>query len=163
MLMELTRDESDDVLADQIVGRLGMIDDSTPYVVPIPYVYRDGDIYAHTAQGRKLNALRAHPEACFEVDDVSSIDQWRSVIAWGRFEQLLGAEAREGLDLLLDRFRPIFTESGKEHPGAQIGMLRTLDIPRSGAAGEELGRPGSSAVIYRIRLDTVTGRAGQPG
>lgn len=162
MLKELTRDEIDEVLAEQIVGRLGLIDDATPYVVPISYVYRDGDIYAHSAQGRKLNALRTHPDVCFEVDDVSSVDQWRSVIAWGRFEQLLGAEAREGLDVLLDRFRPFFAPSGTEHPGAEIGMLRTLDIPRSRMADAVVGRPGSSAVIYRIRLDTVSGRAEQP-
>ncbi|MDN4596814.1 pyridoxamine 5'-phosphate oxidase family protein [Leifsonia virtsii] len=162
MLMELTRDEIDDVLADQIVGRLGLVDGSTPYVVPISYAYRDGDIYAHSAQGRKLDALRSHPEVCFEVDDVSSVDDWRSVIAWGFFEQLVGADAREGLDILLDRFRPVFAEAGAEHPGAEIGMMRTLDIPRSASAGPDLGRPGSSAAVYRIRLETVTGRAERP-
>lgn len=67
MLMELTRDEIDDVLAGQIVGRLGLVDGSTPYVVPISYAYRDGDIYAHSAQGRKLDALRSHPEVVYRI------------------------------------------------------------------------------------------------
>jgi hypothetical protein len=41
-------------------------------------------------------------------------------------------------------------------------MMRTLDIPRSASAGSDLGRPGSSAAVYRIRLETVTGRAERP-
>ena len=162
MLTEMSRDEIDDVLAGQIVGRLGMVDGSTPYVVPISYAYRDGDIYAHSAQGRKLDALRAHPEVCFEVDDVTSVDEWRSVIAWGRFEQLVGAEAREGLDVLIDRFRPVSAASAGEHPGAEIGMMRALDIPRSPQAGAALGTPSASAAVFRVRVETVTGRAVRP-
>ncbi|WP_431218974.1 pyridoxamine 5'-phosphate oxidase family protein [Leifsonia xyli] len=159
MPRELTRDEIDDVLSEQTVGRLGLVDGSTPYVVPISYAYRDGDVYAHSAQGRKLDALRAHPEICFEVDDVVSIDEWTSVIAWGTFEQLLGSEAREGMDYLLDRFRPLAAASGTEHPGAQMGMRRTLDIPRLDDDRSGLGRPVNSAAIFRLRLHTITGRA----
>ena len=28
---------------------------------------RDGDIHAHSAQGRKLDALRSHPEAVYRI------------------------------------------------------------------------------------------------
>ena len=160
MPVELSRDEIDDLLASQVVGRLGLTDGDVPYVVPISYAYRDGDIYAHSAQGRKLEALRSHPEVCFEVDDVVSVDEWRSVIAWGSFEQLLGAEAREGLDVLLDRLRPPAEAGGGQHPGAEVGMVRTLDIPRTAVAGAELGRPNSAAAVFRVRLHTITGRAG---
>ncbi|WP_374008431.1 pyridoxamine 5'-phosphate oxidase family protein [Leifsonia sp. LS-T14] len=121
MPRDMTRDEIDDLLSEETVGRLGLIDDSIPYVVPISYAYRDGDVYAHSAPGRKLDALRAHPRICFEVDDAVSVDEWRSVIAWGTFEQLLGPEAREGLDYLLDRFRPPVASRGTEHPGAEMG------------------------------------------
>lgn len=159
MPVELSRDEIDDVLASQPVGRLGLTDGEVPYVVPIAYAYRDGDIYAHSAQGRKLDALRSHPEVCFEVDDVVSLDEWRSVIAWGTFEQLLGSEAREGLDVLLARLRPPAQASGSEHPGAEMGMVRTLDIPRLAEAEAELGRPNAAAAVFRLRLHTVTGRA----
>ena len=159
MPVELSRDEIDDLLASQLVGRLGLIEGEVPYVVPISYAYRDGDIYAHSAQGRKLDALRSHPEVCFEVDDVVSVDEWRSVIAWGTFEQLLGAEAREGLDVLLDRLRPPAGATDAEHPGAEVGMMRTLDIPRMAESDAELGRPNAAAAVFRLRLHKVTGRA----
>lgn len=162
MLTELSRDEIDDILTGQIVGRLGMVEGSTPYVVPISYAYRDGDIYAHSAQGRKLAALRAHPDVCFEVDDVTTVDDWCSVIGWGRFEQLVGADAREGLEVLVDRFRPVVADSAGEHPGAEIGMMRALNIPRSPTADAGLGTPSASAAVFRVRLETVTGRAERP-
>lgn len=160
MPVELSRDEIDDILASQLVGRLGLTDGEVPYVVPISYAYRDGGIYAHSAQGRKLDALRRHPEVCFEVDDVVSVDEWRSVIAWGTFEQLLGAEAREGLDVLRDRLRPVEESAGSAHPGAEVGMVRTLDIPRMPEAAADLGRPNAAAAVFRINLHTLTGRAG---
>lgn len=159
MPVELSRDEIDDLLANQLVGRLGLMDGDAPYVVPISYAYRDGDIYAHSAQGKKLDALRSHPEVCFEVDEVVSVDEWRSVIAWGTFEQLLGADAREGLDVLLDRLRPAAAGGASDHPGAQVGMVRTLDIPRMEEAHADLGRPNAAAAVFRLRLHTLTGRA----
>ncbi|MGH1548784.1 pyridoxamine 5'-phosphate oxidase family protein [Leifsonia poae] len=157
MPREMTSDEIEDLLEQQMVGRLGMIDGSVPYVVPISYAYREGDVYAHSAQGRKLSALRARPEVCFEVDAVDALDRWRSVIAWGTYEQLLGGAAREGLDILLERFRPATGATGTEHPGAELGMARVVDIPRMNTA--TLGRPDSAAAVFRIRLNIFTGRA----
>lgn len=106
MARELSEGEARGLLAAREVGRLGLVEDGLPYVVPIAYAYRDGSVYCHSAQGRKVSALRLHPEACFEVDEVDGIDRWRSVIAWGTYEQLLGAEAKAGLEVLLERFRP---------------------------------------------------------
>ena len=157
---EMTRDEIDDLFASQTVGRLGLVDGDAPYVVPISYAYRDGFLYGHSAQGRKLRALRSQPEVCFEIDDVESVDRWRSAIAWGRFEQLVGEEARRGLEILLERFRPLLpVGAGETHPDAEVGMARTLDIPRLPGAEADLGRPSSAAVVFRIRLHTLSGRS----
>ena len=158
MPTEMTRDEIDDLLAAALIGHLGMIDGELPYVVPISYAYRDGAVYCHSAQGRKVRALRAQAEVCFEVDEVDHIDRWRSVIAWGRFEQLLGSEAAHGLEILVDRFRPLVPATDDEHPGAQLGMMRTLDIPRLPEAQGQLGRPSAAAVVFRVTLHTLTGR-----
>ncbi|MGO4593793.1 hypothetical protein AB4Z18_08215 [Leifsonia sp. 2TAF2] len=69
------------------------------------------------------DALRRHPEVRFEVDDVVSVDERRSVIAWGTFEQLLGAEAWEGLDVLLDRLRPARESAGTAHRELKSGYV----------------------------------------
>lgn len=159
MPVELSREQIDEVLSGQLVGRLGLVEGAVPYVVPISYAYRDGMIYGHSAPGHKLSALRAGNEVCFEVDEVDSVDRWRSAITWGGFEQLVGAEAREGLDILLERFRPSMAATGSEHPGAEIGMLRTLDIPRMPDSGDGSTAPHQAAAVFRIRLHRLTGRA----
>lgn len=158
MPIEMSRAEIDELLATAVVGHLGMVDGDAPYVVPISYAYQDGAVYCHSAQGRKVQALRTHPGVCFQVDEFDHIDRWRSVIAWGRFEQLLGAEAVRGLDLLVDRFRPPAPATADDHPGAQLGMMRTLDIPRLPEARAQLGRPSTAAIVFRLALDTLTGR-----
>jgi nitroimidazol reductase NimA-like FMN-containing flavoprotein (pyridoxamine 5'-phosphate oxidase superfamily) len=158
MPTEMNRDEIDDLLNTALVGRLGMIDGDRPYVVPISYAYRDGAVYCHSAQGRKVQALRTQPEVCFEVDELDHIDRWRSVIAWGRFEQLVGADAQRAMELLVDRFRPLVPAAADGNQGAEVGMLRTLDIPRLAEAQATVGRPATAAVVFRVDLHTLTGR-----
>lgn len=158
MPVEMNRDEIDALLGVCLVGRLGLVDGEAPYVVPISYAYRDGAIYCHSAQGRKVRALRSHPEVCFEVDEMDHIDHWRSVIAWGRFEQLVGREAKRGMEILVDRFRPLVTATAEGAQGAELGMMRTLDIPRLAEAQAQVGRPSSAAVVFRVDLQTLTGR-----
>jgi nitroimidazol reductase NimA-like FMN-containing flavoprotein (pyridoxamine 5'-phosphate oxidase superfamily) len=156
MPAEMTRDEIEALLGSCLVGRLGLVDGELPYVVPVSYAYREGSIYCHSAQGRKVRALRSHPEVCFEVDEMDHIDRWRSVIAWGRFEQLVGAEAKRGMAILVDRYRPLaVTTDGRQ--GAELGMMRTLDIPR--LPGAQVGRPSTAAVVFRVELHTLTGRS----
>ncbi len=158
MPTEMNRDEIDDLLYSGLVGRLGMIDHGQPYVVPISYAYVDSAVYCHSAQGRKVQALRAQPEVCFEVDELEHIDRWRSVIAWGRFEQLVGAQAKRAMGLLVDRFRPLVPVAADGHQGAELGMMRTLDIPRLPGAQAMIGRPATAAVVFRVSLHTLTGR-----
>lgn len=159
MPIAMSDDDIREFLATQFVGRLGMLDGTRPYVVPISYAFRDGAVYCHSAQGLKVRSLRSHPEACFEVDEVISLERWRSVIAWGTFEQLIGADAKRGVEILLDRFRPLTaTGPSAAHPGAELGMMRTLDIPRLPEAHESIGQPGNAAVVFRLVLHEFSGR-----
>ena len=67
------RDELIQILTQCKVCRLGMVDDWTPYVVPVNFGYQfAGDtlhLYFHCAhEGRKIDILRQNPEVCFEMD-----------------------------------------------------------------------------------------------
>src|SRR5437870_7028643 len=48
----------------------------------------DERIYSHSLPGRKINALRSHPRACLQVDEMTDDLHWRSVIAFGNFEEI---------------------------------------------------------------------------
>ncbi|MEP6742375.1 MAG: pyridoxamine 5'-phosphate oxidase family protein, partial [bacterium] len=64
----LTEEEILELLNSARMGRLGCIDNNEPYVVPINYFFEAGVVYSHSLPGRKIDALRAHPLACLQVD-----------------------------------------------------------------------------------------------
>src|SRR5690349_3689996 len=100
MLGELTEQEIDLVLRNQRVGRIGCHADGVTYVVPVGYAYDGMAVYVLSAEGMKLNMMRANPRVCFEVEQVEHWANWQSVIAWGNFEELTDDDAESAMRLL---------------------------------------------------------------
>jgi len=134
-MIDLTRDEIDDLLREQVVARLGCHLDGLTYVVPVIYAYDGEAVYVASIEGQKVDMMRANPNVCFEVDTYGP-EGWRSVIAQGVFEELSQAEKPRALQLLRERF----TRDG-------VAPSRTP---------ETNGRP---SVCFRIAFRDVTGRA----
>jgi hypothetical protein len=147
MLGKLAPEEIEQLLASEITGRIGCHADGRTYVVPITYAYQSGHVYCHSAEGQKIRMMRNNPDVCFEVDRVEDIGNWRSAIAFGRFEELDGREALDAMDVLIARFAAI--ESAQDpHPSY---VLRAPEAE----SGRADGRP---IVLFRIRLAEKTGR-----
>lgn len=133
------------MLFKQIVGRIACHTPNFIYLVPISYAYDGKYVYAHSLEGTKLNIMRQNPTVCFEVDDVSDMANWQSVVAWGTFEELTTKEDRtKGLQILLNRKLPL-SSSVTTHLG------RTWPFSE-----DELD--DITGVIYRIALTKKTGR-----
>ena len=134
---ELSRGEIDEFLGGQRIARLGCHAGGATYVVPLIYAYADGAIVAVTTEGRKTAMLRENPRVCVEVDeyDADGRGSWRSVIGYGRYEELSGEAVEPALTLLRE------------------GFART--------SGRTAGpRPmGPNVVVLRITLEEVSGRA----
>lgn len=162
MSKEMNPAQIEEFLASEMVGRLGVIDEGRPYVIPISYAYRDGIVYCHSAQGRKIRAMRNNPDVCFEIDRAESLSDWTSVIAYGTFEQVLGQDAIAALGVLRERFAAPRVSHADTHPGAEMGVGLDPEIPRLDADAVDLGRPRNAALVYRIRLQTKTGRTERP-
>jgi nitroimidazol reductase NimA-like FMN-containing flavoprotein (pyridoxamine 5'-phosphate oxidase superfamily) len=137
-MKELLEEEARALLSDCRIGRLGCVDNGEPYVVPINYVLEDGTIYSHSLPGRKIDALRAHARACLQVDEIENDFNWRSVIAYGDFEEIRTAsERRSILSKLLARF-------------PQLTPVESVMAQDASAA---------DSVVFRIRIDRITGVA----
>jgi hypothetical protein len=98
--MNIRKLENTDTLAilrEGTLGRLGCIASGWPYVVPVNYYFDGQDIYIHTLPGKKIDALRATPRACLQVDEIEDSYNWRSVIAYGTFEEISNEETRENI------------------------------------------------------------------
>jgi nitroimidazol reductase NimA-like FMN-containing flavoprotein (pyridoxamine 5'-phosphate oxidase superfamily) len=131
----LSEEEGRALLSTRGIGRLGCVDNGEPYVVPINYVFDDGSVYSHSLPGRKIEALRAHPRACLQVDEIKNDFEWRSVIAFGNFEEIRVPNERSSiLGKLLARF-PLLTP------------VESVMTPET--------EPHS--VVFRIRIDRITG------
>jgi len=136
MFGELSAAEIERVLMDGQVGRLGITDGEQVYIFPVSYGYDGVYAYVVSRLGLKVRLMRAHPQVCFQVDDIKTPAQWRSVMAHGPFEELLEQSARD------EAFALIATQG-------------TALVPPSVAPfvdGPEV------IVVYRIRLQEKTGR-----
>jgi nitroimidazol reductase NimA-like FMN-containing flavoprotein (pyridoxamine 5'-phosphate oxidase superfamily) len=138
MTRTLSEVEARNLIAGGKIGRLGCVDKGEPYVVPINYVVEDGSIYSHSLPGRKIEVLRAHPRACLQVDEIENDLEWRSVIAYGNFEEIrVPSDRAFVLGKLLARF-PMLT-------------------PVESMIVEDAAAPDS--VAFRIRIDRISGVA----
>ena len=130
MIEELSPEESQKLLSEQRVARLGcVLKGGEPYVVPVNYLLKDGFILIHSLSGLKVEALRANPKACIQVDDIESFFKWRSVIGFGEFEEITDpAEREEFLSEIMARFpklTPVETViKHKESPPAEMVLFR---------------------------------------
>ncbi|MFI5386273.1 MAG: pyridoxamine 5'-phosphate oxidase family protein [Fimbriimonadales bacterium] len=143
MLGELNPAEVEQVLHAEALGRIGCHSEGKTYVVPVTYVYDGKRVICHSANGRKVRMMRQNPEVCFEVEQVDDLTNWRSVIAFGRYEELGGSDAAAGMGLLVDRLLPLMKgmAGSEEHSVTPHGM-----------------HPGESTVVFSIRLTERTGR-----
>ncbi len=131
----LSDEEARALLSHCGMGRLGCVVDGEPYVVPINYVFDGGSIYSHSLPGRKIEVLRAHRRACLQVDRIKSDFDWRSVIAYGDFEEIHAPNDRRSiLGKLLARF-PLLTP---------VESVTVSDAE-------------PTSIVFRIRVDRITG------
>ncbi|HYN25736.1 MAG TPA: pyridoxamine 5'-phosphate oxidase family protein [Pyrinomonadaceae bacterium] len=136
MTRVLSGSEAREVIKAGKVGRLGCIDKDEPYVVPINYLLDEGSIYSHSLPGRKIDAMRAHPRACLQVDHIDDDFHWRSAIAFGNYEQIESPRDRRAiLGKLLSRFPKL--------------------TPVESMIAQDAAAPDS--VVFRIIVDRITG------
>ncbi len=145
MLGQLKSIEIENLIANQLIARLGCYADGKMYVVPISYAYDGEFLYAISREGMKVDMMRKNPNVCLQIDNMNFMDNWQSVITWGRFEELMPGEKRiEALRKLMNRMLPIITsEMVRISPQWPFPMEEPENI---------------EGVVYRIRILEKTGR-----
>jgi len=147
MLGILSKEAGKDVLRANIIGRIGCNDGTRTYIVPVQYVFDGKDIYSHGAERMKIHIMRKNPAVCFEADQIHHLNNWKSVIAWGKYEELKSEYARyNAISLFSKHF-------------LQLKISKTAMLPQIGIDNEF---PFSAAhirpVIFRIIIEDLTGR-----
>jgi len=145
MLGQLTDQQIKNLLSSQVVGRLGSTDGKQPYIVPVTYTYDGEYLYGQTNEGTKLKMLRKNSKVCFEVDTMTDMRNWQSVVVFGEFEELKYAEANKARDILFGRVFSLMTSS-------------TIHAHEHGVTGEIEDNNRVKYIMYRIKINKMTGR-----
>lgn len=140
---ELLREESEQLLARNHVGRIAFTFHDRVDIEPIHYVFDSEWIYGRTGPGKKLDTLAHNRWVAFEVDEVKGFFDWRSVVVKGAFYHI-------------DPDAPTQRDAAYERG---IERLRSI-IPETLSEGDPAPTRRS---VFRIHLDEVTGREASTG
>ncbi len=145
MLGQLNEIQINNILTSQVLGRLACTDGKQPYVVPVTYTYDGEYIYGQSNEGLKINILRKNPNVCFEVDTLINMRDWKSVIVYGKFEELKNKEAEKAREILFNRVFPLMTSS----------TIHTFEHEVNDKVDDSTR---VKYMMYRIKIEKITGR-----
>jgi nitroimidazol reductase NimA-like FMN-containing flavoprotein (pyridoxamine 5'-phosphate oxidase superfamily) len=118
--------------------------DNQPYVVPVRVDFEGGFVYAYSMEGQKIEFMRQNPLVCLLINDVTSRRQWRSVIVYGRYEELPNRwdyqDARRIAQRLFQRHAMWWEPASAPLPA----------------------HAPQAPVVFRIHVDRVSGRRAKP-
>jgi len=138
---ELSRDEAVKFLGQNHVGRLAFSFHDRVDIEPISYVYSGDWLYARTAPGTKLTIVQHHPWVAFEVDEIHSRVDWRSVVVHGTI-------------YFMDPSR----EADRKDYDAAVKILRSADADALTSADATPQRD----LLFRIHVDEIVGKGAKP-
>jgi uncharacterized protein len=136
--LDLSHADAVALLERNHVGRIAYTFHDRVDVEPIGYVYRDGWIHARTAPGAKLSTLHHHQWIAFQVDEIRSPFDWRSVVV-------------HGATYFLD---PNRGPHDREEHDAALAVLRTID---PGALTDHDLTPDRTH-LFRVHAGEIIGR-----
>ncbi len=135
------------ILSENYVGHLAFIEGETPYILPITYYYdkENHRILSYSSQGHKIQAMRKHNLVALCVDEIDSVNQWRSVLIHGEFEEIKGSDAKFLLHRFAEGVKEVIARKEKKH----------LDfISEFSSKLQSQGIP----IIYQIKITDTTGK-----
>ena len=82
---DLQRDEIEQIISRNNVGRMAFAFHDRVDIQPIHYVYERGWLYGRTSEGEKIATLQHNQWIAFEIDEIKDTFDWRSVVIHGSF------------------------------------------------------------------------------
>jgi len=126
------------------VVRLACAQNNQPYIVPF-HVDMDGEwLYGFATLGQKIEWMRQNPLVCVQIEELTTEEQWESVLVYGQYEELPHTpeyEEARGVAERLFQMRPMWWQPAST----------PLDTHQPRAP-----------IVFRIRIDRVTGRRAAP-
>jgi len=137
-------DAAIELLANCEYGILSTTDsDGQPYGVPLNYVYKDNNIYFHSAlAGHKIDNMRCNSKVSFcAIGDTKVIPslfgtEYVSVVAFGIASEVQGSERYDALLWLLEKYSPDYIEKGKTYIKKHDSVTKVIKISINSISGK---------------------------
>jgi len=145
MIGSLTEMQAMELLKKSTLGRIGCTDGNETYIIPVSYLLDGNSIIAHSKPGRKITMMRNNPEVCFEVDHIKSFNTWKTVIVWGKYEEIKDESEKCKIMHAFAR-RMIYLKENQMVEDPETSAMRLQP------------EPDLKTVVYKISLRKITGR-----
>jgi nitroimidazol reductase NimA-like FMN-containing flavoprotein (pyridoxamine 5'-phosphate oxidase superfamily) len=147
MIKQLNQTECLEVLRNNYIGHLGFISGRSPYVLPVTYFHNAEEkcILSYSAMGYKIEAMRKYHHIAFQVEDIKSIQNWRSVLIHGNFEELEGSTAKKELHTFAEGVQETISRIKGEKPKFIQDFSSRL-------------QKETPPIVYRIHITEINGK-----
>lgn len=147
MFDKISNEESLQILKCNYIAHLAYISNNTPFILPITYYYdsKENTIISYSSEGHKINAMRINRAASVQVEEIESINNWKSVLLIGEFEEIKGSEAKMYLHNFAFNVKNVIAK--KE--AINLNAIRTFSSKLDS---------DTAPIIYRIRIQEIIGR-----
>ncbi len=147
MIKNLNVSECLKILGRNHIGRLGYVFGQWPYIIPITYHHDSEEkcIISYSAEGHKMHAMRAYGHIALQVDEIKSVQNWKSVLVQGDFEEVKGSSAKFYLSRFAKGVNDVISKKGEETPKFIKDFSSKLT---------DRGVP----LVYRISISSIEGK-----
>jgi len=146
-MKDLTKEECIALLTNNYIGRLAFISKGSPDILPITYYY-DADMHSiitYSGEGSKIEAMRKNGSVSFQIDEITALDKWKSVLLYGEYEEMSGIDAKH---LLYQ-----FSEGVKK-----TALIKNNLSPNFISEFSSKVDSDNTPIVYRINISMIKGK-----
>ena len=147
MIKKLDHNEELRLLRDNYIGHLAFIASGSPHVLPITYFYDSVHkrIISYASEGHKIEAMRKNRHVALSVDEITSVNEWRSIQVHGEFTEVQGPDAKFELHQFTEGVKEVISRREKR----QLQFISEFS-----SKIESAGIP----IVYHIKITGITSK-----
>ena len=142
------RKKIDSILEKTTCCRIGLVDGSNPYIIPVSFAVKNNHLYFHSAkEGRKIDILRKNNSVCFEMDIEGDIVKGQQACFWGmKYVSIIGfgqaffiednTAKKKALDILMEKYAG---KSGFSYADDELDKITIIDVKIDTISGKQSG------------------------
>jgi len=134
----------EEIINRAAVCRLGLCENSQPYIVPLCFGYKDNTLYFHSArEGEKLDILRKNSNVCFEIDIDHDLIKANQACDWGmKYQSVIGFGRAVVIDDIESKRKALDIITGNYYTGP-------FEYPRQAI---------ENTVIIKVEIESMTAK-----